>query len=377
MSTMQRVQCASAIVIPLLHVVFFSASDLKRVSAQTDSIPTRDHIFLPPTRGATVLSTYIDAQARDVAAMGDFLESEAIARRHRAAAAEHEMQNAVLWVETYFKRRELNRAYRLKENPPYLDREVARDKVAARRIAESPGLVREGDVTDELNWLLDKLATTTLAYEYFYSSKGEFDDSKIDQRLSLGDIGHIVFTDGGRKYGHKLTFRADDPKLLHERWPLFLRAPAFNDCREEFEKTRDTALKEVEEKGELSYESWRALQHTVDRIAERLNQEYRKQGEPPSPQMFLMYNQGKRFLQSLALGIHCAATTNDLEVFRGSYRFAGDSMFELIRHVCLYGLQFSPPEAGDEPTYERLLIAMRQVYLHFHPDAYPANPGEP
>jgi len=69
-----------------------------------ESPPARGHIFLPPTRGATVLSTHIDAQARYIAAVGDFLESRAIARRIEADAFDREMDNALKWVETYFER---------------------------------------------------------------------------------------------------------------------------------------------------------------------------------------------------------------------------------------------------------------------------------
>ena len=81
-----------------------------------------------------------------------------------------------------------------------------------------------------------------------------------------------------------------------------------------------------------------------------------------------MYHNGKRFLQSQELAILRAMSTNQVEAFDGSNRFAGDSVFDLIRHLCLRGLQYSKPEAGDEPTYKKLLIAMRHIYLQFYPD---------
>ncbi|MGH7137616.1 MAG: hypothetical protein ACREHD_17860, partial [Pirellulales bacterium] len=112
------------------------------------------HIMLPPQFGATVASTIIFAQASYIAAVGDFLESAAIARRHNAIAAEHEMHNAVLWVQTYFDRRELNRAYRRKEDPLYLDKEVNRETQVKRRVDELHQLVASGDVTYEMNWMV-------------------------------------------------------------------------------------------------------------------------------------------------------------------------------------------------------------------------------
>lgn len=114
--------------------------------------------MLPPQYGATVASTIIFAQASYIAATGDFLESATIARRHHAIAAEHEMKNAVLWVQTYFERRELNRAYRLKENPAYRTKETRREETAKYRIEKLKQLVVSGDVTNELNWMVRGLA---------------------------------------------------------------------------------------------------------------------------------------------------------------------------------------------------------------------------
>ena len=68
------------------------------VSGLQAQIPVRDHIFLPPTRGATALSSYIHAQANLIAATGDYLEASAIARRHHAEAASQEIKNSVEWV---------------------------------------------------------------------------------------------------------------------------------------------------------------------------------------------------------------------------------------------------------------------------------------
>lgn len=330
--------------------------------------PIREHIALPATRGATVLSTYIDAQAHYIAAMGDYLESAAIARRHHAAATEHELRNAVNWVETYFERRELNRAYRLKEDPPYLDDVQNREIVERRRIAEMPGEVLKGDVSDELNWLLNKLATASLAYQAIFGNDNQYVDSLIDQRLSPADIEHIILTDGGVKYGQKLTFRANDARVLSPRWQIVFRSPEFRAARENFEKAMTNGLKEIHTQGEISYETWMSMQDAVDAIAVQLNQTYPKEYRRKAPvRECLMYHQGVQFLQAQALAVHRAMATNQMETFDGTNQFVEDSVFELVRHMCRRGLQFAEPEPGDEPTYKKLLIAMRQIYLHFYP----------
>lgn len=336
-----------------------------RVTAQ----PVRGHLRLPPTRGATVLSTYIDAQAHYIVAMGDYLESAAIARRHRAAALDKELDNSIKWVDTYFKRRELNRAYRLKKNPRYLDKVEKRQKVTRRRVAELPLEVLKGDVTDELNWLLDKLATASLAYEAIYSSDDRYVDSASDQVLSPEDIRHIVLTDGGRKYGQKLTFRASDAKVLKTRWPVVFRAPDFQTATTDFEKTIDKGLNEIRTEHQLSYQTWTEMREAVTALGVELEQKYPRKYLMEAPILeFHMYHKGKQFLQTQELAILRAMSTNQTEAFDGSNRFTGDSVFDLTRHMCLRGLQYSKPEPGDEPTYKKLLIAMRQIYLNFYPE---------
>ena len=197
----------------------------KSASAQGEP-PPHAHIFLPPQYGATALSTVIFAQASYIAASGDFLESAAIARRHNAIAAEHELHNAKLWVQTYFERRELNRAYRLKENPPYLDKEERREAQTERRIVDNTQLVVEGNVTDELNWLLRELAGISVVHELF-AEKDPLAEFEAALKLAEGDAQHIRLTDGVAG-GEQLVFRASSAEVLDIRWPRALRGPGFD-----------------------------------------------------------------------------------------------------------------------------------------------------
>ena len=58
-----------------------------------------------------------------MAAYGDMVESVAMARRINAQAVALEIQNSVAYVDAYFKRREINRDRRAKEDPNYMERE--------------------------------------------------------------------------------------------------------------------------------------------------------------------------------------------------------------------------------------------------------------
>jgi len=69
-----------------------------------------------------------------------------------------------------------------------------------------------------------------------------------------------------------------------------------------------------------------------------------------------------------------ALETNDRWIFDGSYKFQGKSLVELLQHMSRNGLEFAPPEAGDEGTYNRLFLGLRNVYLNLMPDASAAAP---
>jgi hypothetical protein len=75
-----------------------------------------------------------------------------------------------------------------------------------------------------------------------------------------------------------------------------------------------------------------------------------------------VYLAGRRYLDALALGVRRVLTTNDSRLFDGGYAFHGDSVRELVRHMCERGCQFAPPEPGDEGTYVKLFYDMRYLY---------------
>jgi hypothetical protein len=335
--------------------------------------PVQQHIMLPPQFGATVASTIIFAQGSYIAAVGDYIESSAVARRHSAMAAEHEIRNAALWLSTYFERRELNRLYRRKEDPPYLDKEEHRQEQYKRRIDKLPQLVVSGDVTGDLNWMLRELAGMSMAYQLMPGLQS-IADTTVDQKLDAGDIHHIRLTDGAKVgvsmaaragapiIGQVLIFRADDADPTATRWPRALRTAEFDESRREFEEAQDAAAEEIGRNGALSRNKEERLMAAVDKLSSVFNSVYPAKQNASSYDKYLVYQGGKRYLQSLAGGVLRLLETNDARVFDGSYRFAGDSVVDLLHHLSRYGLEFAPPEPGDEGTYKKLFFAIRGIY---------------
>lgn len=329
-------------------------------SAQNEPLPPQ-HIYLPPTFGATALSTQINAQAAYIAAQGDFLVSASVARRNNALAAEQEMRNAVQWVKTYFERRELNRQYRLKEHPPYLDKEELRHKQTRRRIVDDPYLASKGDPSDDLNWLLEELSAVWLDFKYLPREQA-LADSEADTHLDLQDIHHIRLTDGSQSSGRQFIFRADEAKPLQTDWPFALQGPEFNELREAFEILRDQVLKESRERGGVSHESQAQLMQAVDLLCDKFNKEYPPERRTESSNTYAIYTNGKRFLRTLASGVYRLIESNDRRAFDGSYRFQGDSLVDLVDHMTSCGLQFAKPEPGDDATYRKLFFGFRHLF---------------
>jgi hypothetical protein len=304
----------------------------------------------------------VRAQAQYLQASGDFLVSAAIARRHHSLAAQQEIRNHAEWVRTYFELKDLNKAYYLKEHPPYLERREKRQAQLERAIVDNPQLQLEGDVNgDTLNWLLYRIATTALATEVLDAGPGN--DAVLEHPLLPTDIHHIVLTDGARKGGRKLLFRADEGTSLETVWPFALRGPEFEFAREQFENERNNAIREITDHNQLSHASQLGLLRAVDELMFTLQREYPKSRRHASSEAWENYSQANNYLQALALAVKRSIDTADRQAFDGSLRFQGNSVFKLIQHLCRHGLEFGEPEPGDQGVYRKLFLAMRNIYV--------------
>jgi hypothetical protein len=327
-------------------------------------------VLVPRATGTTPLAAAIRAEAAYVAAYGSMLESAATARKINAEAVALEIQNSIEYVDAYFKCRELNRQWRAKEDPNYLEREKRRQAVVKRRVEEQYQDVLRGDVTKMLNWLLRELSAPVVAYQYLPGSQ-TLVHSALDQKLAGRDVGLIRLTDGGSA-ASRLVFAAADGKPLQPHWPLGLRGPECDEARDNYQHTIDSVLPEIKEKGQASYEKQTQMMQDVNALFVALDDAYPKERRA-EPTEFTTYAIAKRFLQSLLASTHRAITTNDSHVLRGGARFQGDSVVGLVQHMYQNGLEFAPPEAGGEGVYKSLFQTLRTLYVNIGPDQAPAD----
>lgn len=338
---------------------------LSRIAAAQDNPPGNVHILLPPSYGATPISAQINAEAAYIAAMGDFLISTGIARRHHAIAADQEMDNMVKWVRTYFERKKLNRDYREEEYRTFLDRERDLNHLAESMVEDSFQVEIQGDVTDKLNWILHELDARAPETAFLPDTKDSIIDTDADRKLPASSIHHLRFTDGGRQNGKVLQFRADSAEALKIRWPHALLDPKLEKSRLQFEGVKLQVIDEFKVLEELSFESQRQLMNSVDALSIAYNAAWPRSRRMASAADYMTFTAGRRCLQSLALNVYRAIETNNHQAFDGSYRFEGNSVADLVHHMRTYGLEFAPPEAGDEGAYRELFFSLRTIYKRF------------
>ena len=337
-------------------------AQLPLLSVSYAQVPERDHVFLPPTRGATVLSTYIDAQAHMIVAQGDFLEAAAIARRHHAAAAEQEIKNSVEWVRAYFDRKELNRAYRQKYNPTYVQSYEKSQRLKEHLLQARPELAMAGDVTDELNVMLDKISNHSLAHQVVYGDRSSNDN---DGQLTPEDVRNLVLTDGTGKGTSYVTFRAERGSPLEFEWPLVFRNEGFDAARKQYEAAKQQLLDDFQD-GNVDSASWTAMQAAVDDLVSELQRQYPRTRLENDPQEFLVFNAAMRFLKAQASMVFQARIAADTKYLTDQYAFEGKTVLDLVRHMTQHGLRFAPPEGGGGSSYRRIYVMMRQLYLQYY-----------
>lgn len=327
----------------------------------------RGHVFLPRTNGATVLSTYIDAEARRMVAVGDLVESMAVARSINVQSDREAMKNSVLWVETYFKRKELNRQARRAQDPIYIDQQQERDDMKKRAVLQQPEEALNGDVTDDLNWLLDRLVTDQSTYQFIHFDR-DGEATEVDRPLADESVSHIRLREATGELGGGQSVDASTGDLFPSTWPTVLRSPDFEGERLAFEVARDKVLRELEF-GPVSFEAWRSLQSANDHLTHKFNVVYSRDAlkDADGDDRILMRTTALDHLQSLEAAIARAFTADNRDSFDEHYLFTGDSLIALVRHCADNGLEFASPQPDDKATYRTLFLDLRQVYLHFHP----------
>jgi hypothetical protein len=360
---MKRRTGKSASSISVLLVVWLLMGVSGRTFAQNAG-----HVHLPPTAGATPMSAMVDAQARYLVAQGDCIESFAVARKINAETYTIELKNWVDEVDAYFKRRELNRLWRRKENPSYLDHLKRAQDTREKEMREQFDTFAKGDLTNKLNWLLAKLAGPAIQVQYLGPTQSASAPA-LARELSDAEKHQIWITDGGRK-GSQLVCRLSDGDVLATPWPVGLRNDECKAGRADYE----ASLGKVKESGQDQRdEAHRQCVAALNGLFTALENAYPREDRKKDCSAFLEYNGARNFLRSLVARAARIAETTDSDVFGGELRFQGKTVEDLLRHMNDHGVHFFPCRPGGEGAYEHLLKDLSAVYMAL--GKYPTAPA--
>ena len=334
----------------------------------------RSHVFLPPTRGATVLSTYIDSQARYNAAAGDYLESVAMARvlhaearKKESEAFEAEMGNRHKWLKYYFEGKLLWRDYRRQLNPSFIEKEKKNIAMKKDLLIKNPAILMKNDLIGTMNWMLVHLATHRQAQTFLFSDgvREEFKD--IDFLLTKQEMAGLTLCLIERPNGQQIVFRADRGSSLTSAYPLVLRKDSFQKIRAKFELLKEQVGDDCLD-GSIEYATLKAAEIVIAQFREALDREYPKNQRKVDSRLYFAHKSGVDFLGVQQAAIRLAVESNNVSGINGDYAFHGDRLLQLLNHMARRGMQFAVPSQGQKHIYGKLFLGMRNIYMRFDTD---------
>lgn len=316
----------------------------------------------------TAYSAGVLAEADFVRAEGEFLHNYSVANRNWVDAYDKALDNAMKELKYRIEARIIGEAERYRRDPPLLERQIKRNANLWNRFKNYPELsgisISNGTA---LNFLLDRLSTTVLAYQL---SQGGGEDRVDPAKLELLTltpemVAKVRFKqriDSGLS-----TFGADTGEALDlGHWPATLRGDTIRNERTQFIEARAQLMSSKNE------ESLNRNLETVSEAFESLLATFTEQNDASrrnaSLEVHKEFTEASRFLQRMRLEIYRLRRVGMKGIVNEPLRFEGESLIELLTHMSRNGLIFEKPNPGDEHAYHQLFGMMRDLYLVVAPD---------
>lgn len=304
-------------------------------------------------------------QAELIRAQGEAAVDYQTARAIAAEAYDKELDNALKTVDIYFKRRELRDAKVLKDHLDEADKQKAR---ALRRLVDHPDLTGEGITNgNALNTMKEALRSSVLSFAYL-NDDYEIADLMSRLQLSQDDLANINLKLTNVR-GETGTFRADTGQLsTFQWWPQLLRDERFKSEREEIEANLTAIRQAASQQTEIRNELTAKLENSILALANKFfaevdGQEMARKGV----QDYYVYRESEAHLQSLS---HAARRLKqvgkaDGALIMNSYNPAvdGKNLTALLSYMVRNGVEFAPPEPGNESTYNKLFEMAKSLYV--------------
>ncbi|PQO42358.1 hypothetical protein [Blastopirellula marina] len=304
-------------------------------------------------------------QAELIRAQGEAAVDYQTARNLAAEAYDKELDNALKTVDIYFQRRELRDAKVLKN---HLDEADKRKAGALRRLVDHPDLTGEGVTNGNgLNTLKEALRSSVLSFAYL---NDDYEVADLMSRLQLtpDDLAKINLKLTNVR-GETGTFRADTGQLgTFQWWPQLLRDDRFKGEREQIEANLAAIRQAASQQTEIDPKLTSELENSILTMANKFlkevdGQEMAKKGVAD----YYVYRESEQHLQSLS---HAARRLKKVGKADGALIINGynpgvdgKNLTALLSYMVRNGVEFAPPEPGNEAAYAKLFEMAKSLYV--------------
>ena len=312
----------------------------------------------------------ITAQATLLRSQGFAAVQFALARSINATSYDKELDNWMKQLRVHWDRKILREKKRMEldyvrqvRKMKYLNDQKWRNHRRWEAIENHPSLVRSRIRTGEaLNFLLERLAVTTLPYEYD-PQRSRFSDQVLeDLKLDPSWFGDIRLRQGALVFPANRTVSEEI-----DLWPFLLRWEAFEDARESFTEARRAVVRESEEKDRASVASIRRMQDALYHLTNEFYASSDVKEWVQKHRRYTTFSQTELFLRRLDREIAEIEKTGDIRALRTAAGYdpkeAGGNLIAFLSFLNRNGIQFAPAEPGKEEAYHRLFFMMRALYL--------------
>jgi len=336
-----------------------------RAQAQTQ-VQIYGNVILPRTSGASVLSTYINAVANRINAQGEYLKSAAAARQINLESDRIAMENSMIWVETYFERKKLNREYRDELRKDYQERKTSIALAYHKRIQFGDTVA---DPVEELNYMLNTLMGNQNSFAALFVADESVMKSR-DMELTPDDVAGIRMNAGSGN-----TFTLSKPILVDSIWPKVFDPSEFDAIRSRYDYIRLQTQNEIKN-GNLTLKTFEELNRTLAELAEIFERYYTWDRVKELKTMDLaglvyVKETGHRFVQNQRAGALLAFSAKDPSAYQLGFQFDGDTLTDLLRYCSTHNVKFASAPAAKTDLYARLYQSLRVIYLEFITDVDP------
>jgi hypothetical protein len=203
---------------------------------------------------------------------------------------------------------------------------------------------RIGDLTDEMNHLLEQFARQSLKAANVPAMKTELSSEQLDS---------IFLTDGSNIFSGK----TGKTRLEAFKWPFMIQRKEFQQERKDFDIACDQAVKEINEDGSPSPEVISDLLKQLDAIDQKLDGLSLSDSANVRAVETKWRKEAKSFIRELIRTLaNCSRLDSDK---LAKYVFKGNTLGELLDHLNSKGLRFSHPSEQDANLYASIFFIMR------------------